>query len=534
MHFTQETRPASAAATPTTQTQQEAEASAFERDRAADVRDLARTLNSYYSRAESPYFKAWWEVQERLEEIETFRRYRRTALNTQDNRERITSADGRLTYALPQGESPQADQFRTRIRAALAAKDGGRALTSKDYPKAGESGLASTEWRSALANSARAKKDFAKLAARKPLWAPPARKTPSARWLAELDTAVRTTVGKDGKRNYTALPQWEQVTAEIEAAPGVWLPAAAVALTDTALATGFTVAMERRPDGRVVVRFSGSYVDGEGRERRGELAAVWDAAGHYDAAASVALVPAGQKRPEHPDLHAMVSTAEMKHTVTPTELTAPDITTPSTAQPRPAQTTAAGPGRPAPSTSPTTREATMTARMNRIAAAGTDVYERIRLAENTMITVKAQPDATDFDEVAFWSSVTVPDTEAWAREDLFELWLTNQDAPGRRLFLDVPVEALREFIEQHGGEHVDQDEPSTRYRIGPRSPAGRYPLYLDTRCIGHLARRADTWHAIADATGRTTTFATVEQAAAHLAELADPASSPATAPEYDA
>ncbi|MFD8888748.1 hypothetical protein ACFV0H_40700 [Streptomyces erythrochromogenes] len=114
------------------------------------------------------------------------------------------------------------------------------------------------------------------------------------------------------------------------------------------------------------------------------------------------------------------------------------------------------------------------------------------------------------------------------------LWLTNEDAPGRSLFLDVPVEALREFIEQHGGEHADQDEPSTRYRIGPRSPAGRYPLYLDTRQIGHLTRRADTWHAIADATGCMTTFATVEQAALHLAELADPAARPATAPEHDA
>ncbi|MFF8264353.1 hypothetical protein [Streptomyces virginiae] len=329
MHFTQQTRSTGAAKT-LAQTQQEAEASAFERDRAADVRDLARAMNSYYSRAESPYFKAWWEAQQLLDEIETFRRYRRTALNTHDGRERITSADGRLTYALPHDVSPRADQFRNRMRAALAAKDGGRALTSKDYPKAGESGLASAEWRSALTNSTRAGKDFAKLAARKPLWAPPARKTPSARWFAELDTAVRATVGKDGKRKYTSLPQWDQVTAETEAAPGVWLPAAAVALADTAFETGFTVAMERRPDGRVVVRFSGSYVDGEGRERRGELAAVWDAAGHYDAAASVVLIPAGQRRPEQPDLHAMVSTAEMKHAVTATELTAPDIATSAT------------------------------------------------------------------------------------------------------------------------------------------------------------------------------------------------------------
>ncbi|MCX4722054.1 hypothetical protein OG818_40900 [Streptomyces virginiae] len=329
MPFTQQIRPAGAAETPA-QTRQEAEAAAFERDRAADVRDLARAMNSYYSRAESPHFTAWWEVQERLDEMETFRRYRRNALDTHDGRERITSADGRLTYALTQGESPQAEQYRNRMRTALAAKDGGRALTGKDYPKAGESGLRSAEWRSALANSTRLAKDFTKLAARKPLWAAPSRTTPSARWYAELDTAVRATAGKDGKRNYTSLPQWEQVTAETEAAPGVWLPAAAVALADTAFENGFTVAMERRPDGRVVVRFSGSYVDGEGRERRGELAAVWNAAGHYDATTSVALVPAGQRRPEQPDLHAMVSTAEMKHAVTATELTAPDIATPAT------------------------------------------------------------------------------------------------------------------------------------------------------------------------------------------------------------
>ncbi|WP_405444551.1 hypothetical protein [Streptomyces erythrochromogenes] len=177
----------------------------------------------------------------------------------------------------------------------------------------------------------------------------------------------------------------------------------------------------------------------------------------------------------------------------------------------------------------------MTARMNRIAAAGTDGYERIRLADNTMITVQAQPDATDFDEVAFWSSVTVPDTEAWAREDLYELWLTNQDGPGRRLFLDVPVEALREFIEQRGGEHADQDEPPTRYRIGPRSPAGRYPLHLGTRQIGRLARRADVWDAISgDATGCTDTFATIDQAAVHLVELHDQAAGPATAAEHGA
>ncbi|MFF8264352.1 hypothetical protein [Streptomyces virginiae] len=177
----------------------------------------------------------------------------------------------------------------------------------------------------------------------------------------------------------------------------------------------------------------------------------------------------------------------------------------------------------------------MTARMNRIAATGTDGYERIRLADNTMITVQAHPDATDFDEVAFWSSVTVPDTEAWAREDLYELWLTNQDGPGRRLFLDVPVEALREFIEQRGGEHADQDEPPTRYRIGPRSPAGRYPLHLGTRQIGRLARRADVWDAISgDATGCTDTFATIDQAAVHLVELHDQAAGPATAAEHGA
>lgn len=98
-----------------------------------------------------------------------------------------------------------------------------------------------------------------------------------------------------------------------------------------------------------------------------------------------------------------------------------------------------------------------TPRLDKLTAHGTDrVPARIRLADDTVLTVMTRPGADLAEEVFLFPGLTAPDTEAWENEDSVELFLTNSVGAGT-LFLDVPVQAIRALIKQHSGEHEDQE-----------------------------------------------------------------------------
>ncbi|WP_327286661.1 hypothetical protein [Streptomyces sp. NBC_01205] len=178
-----------------------------------------------------------------------------------------------------------------------------------------------------------------------------------------------------------------------------------------------------------------------------------------------------------------------------------------------------------------------TARLNRIAAAGTDHgFVTIRLADDRTLNVKAEPASTILEEVYLSPGITVPDTEAWENEDDLELFL-NGETCGGSVYLDVPIEAVRDLIQQHGGEHADQDNvdfPPVDYQIHPLNDAGHYPVYRGTQRIGRIARRGKTWHTLLlGGTRWAGEFTDSEQAAYHLLELADLAAGRATTAEQD-
>jgi hypothetical protein len=101
---------------------------------------------------------------------------------------------------------------------------------------------------------------------------------------------------------------------------------------------------------------------------------------------------------------------------------------------------------------------TTTARLDQLAVNGTaNVFARIRLADGTALSLKIRPGADTADEVFPLPGLDVPDTEAWENEDCLEGWLTGGDLDDDPLYLDVPVQAVRDLIEQHGGEHAEQD-----------------------------------------------------------------------------
>ncbi|MEW1679391.1 hypothetical protein AB0O47_39995, partial [Streptomyces noursei] len=143
------------------------------------------------------------------------------------------------------------------LGAAIEASDDGKPLTTRHLPSQKKTGRD-------LDSGIRA--GFA--ATSRPLVQP--WKAPAAR-----EVSTETTAGWDVH---------DQVISETEAAPGVWLPMAAVGLADTAISNGWTVAMERSADGRrVAVRIAGAPAR-QGRAG-GEMLAVW-IDGAYDAHAS--------------------------------------------------------------------------------------------------------------------------------------------------------------------------------------------------------------------------------------------------------
>ncbi|GAA2967885.1 hypothetical protein [Kitasatospora cinereorecta] len=101
---------------------------------------------------------------------------------------------------------------------------------------------------------------------------------------------------------------------------------------------------------------------------------------------------------------------------------------------------------------------TSTPRLDSLAAGGTNgVYDGIRLADGHMLTLVIHPGADRAESVFLYPGLTAPDTEAWENEDWLEDWLTG--GSGETTYGDVPVEAVRELIVAHGGEHENQEAP---------------------------------------------------------------------------
>lgn len=109
---------------------------------------------------------------------------------------------------------------------------------------------------------------------------------------------------------------------------------------------------------------------------------------------------------------------------------------------------------------------TSTTRLDHLAAAGTDhIFATVRLADGHSFAIKLRPGADVAEEVFLHDGLGVPDAEAWENEDSWEGWLTGGSLGDRPLYLDVPVQAVRELIEQHGGEAAEQDQSTYRVTI---------------------------------------------------------------------
>lgn len=65
---------------------------------------------------------------------------------------------------------------------------------------------------------------------------------------------------------------------------------------------------------------------------------------------------------------------------------------------------------------------------------------------------------TVFDEVCLSPGLKAPATSAWAETDAYGLFL-ECGATDATLHRNVPAEAVRELINQHGGEHAEPDNP---------------------------------------------------------------------------
>ncbi|MEU2899669.1 hypothetical protein ABZ690_35185 [Streptomyces sp. NPDC006967] len=104
---------------------------------------------------------------------------------------------------------------------------------------------------------------------------------------------------------------------------------------------------------------------------------------------------------------------------------------------------------------------TSTPRLDSLAAGGTNkVPDGIRLADGHMLTLNVAPGGATA-EVFLFPGLNAPDTEAWENEDQWEVWLTGGEFGDGSLYLDVPVDAVRDLIIQHGGEHENQEPEQT-------------------------------------------------------------------------
>ncbi|MFD8335514.1 hypothetical protein ACFV42_23070 [Streptomyces solisilvae] len=187
---------------------------------------------------------------------------------------RWVSADGRCVIALfaPEGSwEEHREAYAAALAGVVAAKDAGRTVKGKDYGKQAEGYPGpGPEMKAAVARAC------------KPLapapWKAPKLEDDGAPLPDEL---------------LPALSDAEYAIAETEAAPGVWLPMAAVRVAELAGAGGWTVAMERRDGGAVViVRAAGAItrtVRGRSETVTGECVAYFEG-GAFVSSRSGALV----------------------------------------------------------------------------------------------------------------------------------------------------------------------------------------------------------------------------------------------------
>ncbi|WP_266530404.1 DUF3560 domain-containing protein [Streptomyces sp. NBC_00474] len=165
---------------------------------------------------------------------------------------------------------------------AVAARDEGRVLKGPDLPTKNKHG------RTAGVEKGQAS------ASVKPLVQP---------WKAHKGTEAGRMPAVSTLEDWQGGYAGAEVIAETEAAPGVWLPMAAVAMADTAAGNGWTVAVQRSADGvTVTVRAAGTATG----KVPGEMRAVWSG-GLYDVDASGAWVN-GAPVDKTPTLHAMNAT----------------------------------------------------------------------------------------------------------------------------------------------------------------------------------------------------------------------------------
>lgn len=87
-----------------------------------------------------------------------------------------------------------------------------------------------------------------------------------------------------------------------------------------------------------------------------------------------------------------------------------------------------------------------TARLDTLLAKGTGyMYPSIRLADGHALNIAVDAQADSALVVCLWPGLEAPDTEEWQVEQAGQF-------TGAREFWDVPVQSLRNLIEQHGGE----------------------------------------------------------------------------------
>ncbi|WP_030200633.1 hypothetical protein [Streptomyces sp. NRRL S-87] len=102
---------------------------------------------------------------------------------------------------------------------------------------------------------------------------------------------------------------------------------------------------------------------------------------------------------------------------------------------------------------------TSTPRLDSLTTDGSD-FNGIRLADGHLLTLKICPGAAVAQEVFLYPGLAAPDAEGWGNKDDLEEWLTGGTFRGGSLYGDVPIEAVRDLVVQHGGEHENQEPPA--------------------------------------------------------------------------
>ncbi|MFB7234876.1 hypothetical protein ACFCXK_08860 [Streptomyces sp. NPDC056269] len=203
-----------------------------------------------------------------------------------DGQSRWVSSDGRTVIALApsaeqDGAAGTAAHFAAALAGAVAAKDAGRMLKSADVPTKAKHGRGrEPEFKQAVARASR------------PLLQP---------WKAPRVPEE----GKPLSGAGLAVLDADGVCAEVETAPDVWMPRAAVYMAETAAANGWAVAMERCASGAVIVRVAG-VVAREPGSVSGEIVAVWTN-GMYDVRQSSAYAN-GEQLARSADLERVLTT----------------------------------------------------------------------------------------------------------------------------------------------------------------------------------------------------------------------------------